>query len=217
MHIYPKYLLLALCIWMYAAASFGNDGTNFGLKGGANLSRINYIEGYTYYRVEDFSYPAGLGFGIYYDSFNYRNLTITHEALIQSNNVKMRIINETGDILDETIGIIKINFPTLVRYEFSQSALPYLVSGFTLGYTIRGRYSAYYVFYDNRVEKQRDITQELPTFTTSIEFGIGKTIEITGKGYRIDLRGQYWLSSPKLPFTPEWHLIALQLAVGVNL
>lgn len=209
--------LVAAILIIAGTSCLGSDKFIYGFKGGINYSRIDYQEGYVLF-VDNHSYPPGYLMGISLGINLWNDFAVISEVNFQASNVKMHILDGT-DIIDQEFKLTFLKFPILLRYCPDLHFIPYLIIGPSFNYLIKARYSASAVFSDLNTKNDISIKNKLPSISTSMEFGIGKKINLANTVFLLfEIRGQLGiLVKDNSFFTPKWYTKGLQFVCGLNL
>ncbi|MDQ3018996.1 MAG: PorT family protein [Bacteroidota bacterium] len=135
------FVVVIFCSMFFVNNSFGQL-KNFGIKGGLNLSNVNYEVIYDLYTEN----KIGFNVQIFYDFLNYTNVSLSAETGYSQKGFDFNypITNEIGEaISSETIHtkLNYINTDILARFSLnSKTVNPYIsigpVVGFYTGYSI---------------------------------------------------------------------------------
>ena len=96
------------------------------------------------------------------------------------------------EILDQEITTIYLTIPILIKYQAPQLWDTYFFLGPSLSYLIYGNYHFYGQIYHDIGDVE--ITKNLTSLSTSIEFGFGKEVQISNSNFSIELRAQWGLT-----------------------
>jgi hypothetical protein len=200
--------------------SISQDRFSYGCKGGIGLWRYEPLEESTNI-VHPMDYPSTMGFSIglciqykLSEEFFLVNELSYQNSTVQSNNLY------TGyeGILDQKVTMQYLIVPILLKYKPVRFWDIYFFGGPGLGYLINAKYFYYDHIYSGD-RGNREITKDLPTFNTAIEYGIGKEITISNSIFYLELRAQSGLTKYHINefFNRKWNNDGIMFFVGYKI
>ena len=199
-------------IFFPAHKSIALENYSYGFNFGINYNKIQYEEGYIYV-VDKYSYPCGFTAGVYLEIPLSKRWAIINEINVQRSYMKMHIWTDI-DMIDQEYNMSFLCVPILVKYDPKVCFLPFIIAGPGFKYPINARYNSKAVFSNYDSHHDLDISNELPSFSTSAVLGIGKEFDISNFSLFLQIRGQISITKYKLAFAPEWYTKSIHFLIG---
>lgn len=184
------FILLILCDYSSA------QNLTYGIKGGMGFWKFMSLEDspatispkYPYH-----SYPVGFSLGFFIENQFNNHFSIICELLYQNSSSKVTIDTPIEGYLDQKVTNQFLNLPILLKYYTPKLWNTYFFLGPSFAYLIKANYNYIDQFYPS-YKGDVEITKNLPAISTSVEFGLGKVIELSGSTFMIELRAQLGLT-----------------------
>ena len=200
------------------STSISQDKLTYGLKAGIGFWRLMNLKS----APICYSYPAGYSMGIYVENSLSKDISLVADLLYQNINSKVTIYTAVEGILDQEVRMQSINLPVLFKYKTAWLWSTYFVIGPSFTYLIKANYK-----YGDQVYGYKgdvEITNNFPSLSTSIKFGLGKEILLAGNYLLIELEAQFGITKFKHPHSEtEYHEIGsfrnsgIEFNIGVQL
>lgn len=185
------FYFLTLFLFSFSTTSFSQEKFKFGIKGGIGIWRLESLQNIPGHLLF-YSYSPGFCLGFNIENKLSENFSLTTELLYQ-NSIAMETIETWPDeILDQEITTIYLTIPILIKYQTPKLWNTYFFLGPSLSYLIYGNYHLYGQIYHYIGDVE--ITKNLTSLSTSIEFGFGKELEILNSNFNLELRAQWGLT-----------------------
>ena len=215
-----RYLLL-LALITISVPSFAQKNFSFGIKGGVGISKIISTTNITndVPSVYNHSYPLGFSFGIFIDNYLSKNISIVNEIFYQKSIKKQLGYTSIDGILDQKLILQNLMFNILGKFQIEKLWNIYALIGTDIIYLADAEYYYNDLVYGNNWNDKgiKNITSNMQQISLSIEFGLGKEINIYNKDLIIELRAQYGLNEFKGIDIGYWRNLGLNFLIGIIL
>lgn len=188
-----KYFLFLLIILqlILTSTSISQDKLTYGLKAGIGFWRLMNLKS----NPINYSYPVGYSMGIYVENSITKDLSLVADLLYQKINSKVTIYTAVEGILDQEVRMNSINLPILFKYKTVWLWNTYFIIGPSFTYLLKANYK--YVDQVYGYKGDVEITNNFPSLSTSIKFGLGKEISLAGNHLLFELEAQFGITQFK--------------------
>jgi hypothetical protein len=173
----------------FSSYCFSQEKFSYGVKGGIGLWRFMSLE--TIPEVGEYphySYPIGFSTGLFFENELTKNFSLVNELLYQNSSEKVTIYTGVEGVLDQKVTTQSVSLSILLKYKTPWLWQTYIVLGPSFAYLIKANYNFVDEIY--AIHGDVDITNNFPVLNTSIEFGLGKKLQISNLDLMVEIRGQ---------------------------
>ncbi|MDP2035766.1 MAG: porin family protein [Ignavibacteria bacterium] len=183
-------LLIILQI-ILTSTSISQDKLTYGLKAGMGFWRLMNLKS----DPTSYSYPVGFSMGIYVEDSLSKDISLVADLLYQNINSKVTIYTAVEGMLDQEIRTQSLSLPVLIKYKTAWLWNTYFIMGPSFTYLIKSNYK--YADHVYGYIGDVGITNNFPSISTSIKFGLGKEILLAGNYLLFELDAQFGITKFK--------------------
>lgn len=218
-----KFFLIIIFIFtIYSTRSLCSEKFKCGIKTGIGLWRItqltaenNKTELNYYGKYPLYAYTVGFSVGPFIENRLLKNLFLVNELVYQYSRVKVTKSMSDEGILEQNFEIHCINVPILIKYQTEFLWQTSILLGPSFSFLIRANYFSYDEIYQDT--ENENITDNVPTILSAIEFGLGEKIEMTNYNILMEVRTQIGLTKHKYVKIGNWQNVGLSFMIGLQI
>ena len=192
-----------------------SQNLSYGFKTGITFNAMTSItESAVSFDSPEYSFPPGFTLGAFIENRLSENLILVNELSYVYSRAKVTRYTGIEGILGQNIRSQYITIPILLKYQTQWLEETSFSVGPSFSYLLKSNYYSYDKIYHDEVNEE--ITSNLPTVSSAIEFGLGEKIDMLNYNLLIELRGQYILTKYKFETIGNWRNIGLLFLVGIQ-